>query len=456
MKEYLKSLLSGKKILVLGYGREGRSTLKLLGEVIPDADITVADKNIAAFNDDLVIKSLCPTIQSGNDYLFNLEKFDVVMKSPGISLNPDIHKFNREAITSQTELFLSYYKKQIIGITGTKGKSTTSSLIYHILRTYTSDVVMGGNIGIPLFDLIGEISSSTKIVCELSSHQLQYTRSSPKISILLNIFQEHLDHYDSFMSYQLAKYNIARYQQPEDFFIYNSADKHVNELIHNNPANGERLPLSLTNMQGNGIIVNENDIFLTTSKFSKKILPVDFKLQLTGEHNRSNAIIAAAAATLLDIPTAVIEEAVSSFAPLEHRLEFVGNYGLINYYNDSISTIPESAIAAIESLKPIDTLILGGFNRGIDYSTLIDYLKNGNVKQVITTGPAGLHIYELIKNSNSQFQVFHYDKFDDAIKKAIEVTIPGGICLLSPAASSYNEFKNFEERGKRFKELVMQ
>ncbi len=454
MKEYLNSLLSNKKVLILGYGREGRSTLKLLSEIIPTDHITVADKNSAVFNDDLIIKSLFPTLQSGKDYLKDIEKFDIVIKSPGISLDQNSNKSNVEAITSQTGLFLNFYKNQVIGITGTKGKSTTSSLLYHILRTNSSDVIFGGNIGIPLFDLIGEISSDTKIVCELSSHQLQNIQSSPGISILLNIFQEHLDHYDSYNAYKLAKYNIARFQQPEDFFIYNASDKQVSELVNYYPPNGEKLPLSFTDIDGNGIKVKGKEIILTTSKFSRKILPVNFQSQLTGEHNRNNAIVAAAAAALLDVPTAMIEEAISSFLPLEHRLEYVGTFRNVKYYNDSISTIPESAIAGIESLKPIDTLILGGFNRGIDYSELIEYLHKGNVHHVVTTGPAGLHIYELIMSSSIQLQAFHFDKFDEAVKKAVSLTPSGGICLLSPAASSYNEFKNFEERGRRFKELV--
>lgn len=433
MRNFLKENLTGKKVLILGFGREGRSTLKYLDEISIDAELTVADNNEQSFANDSLIKTKGIETISGSHYLDSIKKADIIIKSPGIPLNPEDFEKDPKSITSQTDLFLAVYKKQVTGVTGTKGKSTTSSLIAHILSSYYKDVLFGGNIGIPLFDLIEKITPLTKIVCELSSHQLQFVRHSPHVSILLNLFQEHLDHYNSYEDYQKAKYNIALFQDEDDYFVYNSEDPLINKLIETYPANGQKVNFS-------------SELF--------KILPDDLQFNLPGAHNRINASIAAAASAIQGVPSAAIIESISTFKPLEHRLQYVGSFGGRKFYNDSISTIPEAAIAAIESLKPVDTIILGGFDRGIDYTILVEYLKKGNVRNVVTTGPAGYRIFNVISEIEAIEELCHYDKFDAAVKKAIELTPKKGICLLSPAASSYNEFVNFEERGRRFVELV--
>ncbi len=433
MKNYLSLLLTGKKVLILGYGKEGHSTLNFLNNISVDADITVSDFNPNAFVNDALINETGVKTISGDDYLDSINQADIIIKSPGIKLNREDFNLNKRTLTSQTDLFLAVYGRQITGITGTKGKSTTASLIAHILKSYYPDTLFGGNIGIPLFDLLPSIKPESKIVCELSSHQLEFVRHSPHIAILLNLFQEHLDHYKNFEEYQKAKYNIAVYQKENDHFIYNSNDPLISALVHNFPVKGEKIPLS-------------PDLY--------KILPEDLVISLPGAHNRFNAEIAAAATVLQGVPVDTIIEAIQAFKPLSHRMEFLGTFKSVRYYNDSISTIPEAAIAAIESLKPVDTIILGGFDRGIDYSILAEYLKKGNVRNVVTTGPAGLHIFNMISEIEAIEELHYFDKFDAAVKKAIELTPQNGICLLSPAASSYNEFVNFEARGKRFMELV--
>lgn len=456
MKNYLREFLSGKKVLILGYGREGKSTLNYLNANIPDTNITVADRNESAFISDLFIQSGYFATLSGNEYPDDLTQFDIIIKSPGISLNNRNVIFNAGSITSQTDLFLAVYGKQTIGITGTKGKSTTSSLIYHILQSGNQPVLFGGNIGTPLFDLIEKITPETRIVAELSSHQLEYSSHAPHIGILLNLYQEHLDHYNSYIDYQKAKYNIALYQDPDDYFIYSAEDPLIMELIANYPAKGVQLPYNKGNCQTTGIGLEGEEIILKNAGRRIRLLPGEFKLQLPGDHNRSNAVIAAAAAALSETPSEDIRKAISTFKPLEHRLEYIGTIHTVKYYNDSISTIPEAAIAAVESLKPVDTLILGGFDRGIDYSVLINYLSGGFVKKIVTTGPAGWHIYNMLLDHKTKVEAYYFDTFDVATKKAIEITPISGLCLLSPAASSYNEFKNFEERGRRFREIVLQ
>lgn len=456
MKQYLCSALLGKKVLILGFGREGQSTLRLLREIMPVEGITISDQNETLVQTHPSIIECNLQTKSGIDYLSGLNDFDVIIKSPGIQLDPDKVSFDPFKITSQTDLFLSVYSKQIVGITGTKGKSTTCSLLYHIINAYSGDALLGGNIGIPLFELIDDIAPGTKIICELSSHQLEYIHTAPHISVLLNLYQEHLDHYKSFYHYQKAKFNIATAQKAGDYFIYAVSDKNIKMLLDEIPVPGIPLPFYDDKLTGNGIGISNDEIILQCENLTKNILPFNFKTNLVGNHNRNNAIIASAVAVLLDVPSEAIEKALITFNPLEHRIEFVGNINGVRYYNDSISTIPEAAIAAVESLKPIDTLILGGFDRGIDYLPLVQYLDKTAIQNVVLTGPAGYHLFELINDSCAATDLYYFESFDQSVEKAISITPKGGICLLSPAASSYNEFKNFEERGKRFKMLVQQ
>ncbi len=451
---FIAEFLQGKRVLILGYGREGRSTLNLIVKTGIKADLTIADKNEASLNVyELISKNHCRVL-SGPDYLNTINHYDIVIKSPGISLK-DVD-YDKSRITSQTDLFLKVYGSRTVGVTGTKGKSTTSSLIYHILKSVFPDTVFGGNIGIPLFDLADRIGENSKIVCELSSHQLEFTNHSPHIAVLLNLFQEHLDHYKSFLDYQKAKLNIALYQKPRDYFIYHSEDQNLQLLLKSHEQiKSNKLPMS----------INQDPI--NTNGIPAAIIEGKLSSNLPGEHNRLNVKIAAASSFLMGAGLSDIEAALKTFNPLEHRLEFVGIFNDKKFYNDSISTIPESAIAAVESLKPVYTLILGGFNRGIDYNNLAEYILNSDTRSIITTGPAGATIYRLLidkgftqaeiegshTGSNNRILI-HKDAFDDAVAEAIKNTPAGSTCLLSPAASSYNEFKNFEYRGNRFKELV--
>ncbi|MFA6951188.1 MAG: UDP-N-acetylmuramoyl-L-alanine--D-glutamate ligase, partial [Lentimicrobiaceae bacterium] len=340
MKQYLCSALLGKKVLILGFGREGQSTLRLLREIMPVEGITISDQNETLVQTHPSIIECNLQTKSGIDYLSGLNDFDVIIKSPGIQLDPDKVSFDPFKITSQTDLFLSVYSKQIVGITGTKGKSTTCSLLYHIINTYSGDALLGGNIGIPLFELIDDIAPGTKIICELSSHQLEYIHTAPHISVLLNLYQEHLDHYKSFYHYQKAKFNIATAQKAGDYFIYAVSDKNIKMLLDEIPVPGIPLPFYDDKLTGNGIGISNDEIILQCENLTKNILPFNFKTNLVGNHNRNNAIIASAVAVLLGVPSEAIEKALITFNPLEHRIEFVGNINGVRYYNDSISTIP--------------------------------------------------------------------------------------------------------------------
>jgi UDP-N-acetylmuramoylalanine--D-glutamate ligase len=346
------------------------------------------------------------------------------------------------------------FSSQVIGITGTKGKSTTSSLIRHIALKHTDNTILVGNIGIPPFDLVEKINPETIIVCELSSHQLQYITVAPHISILLNLYEEHLDHYNSYLEYQLSKFNIALCQSASDHFIYNQDDERIEDLLNTYPIPGIKHPFSQLQPVSNGAWLDEMMLHLSLEEHSDFYL-LSSPRKLIGTHNLLNIAAATLACKLSGISDQTILNGIEDFKGLEHRIEYVGCYHGINYYNDSISTIPQAAIAAVESLKNVDTLILGGFDRGIDYSVLIDYLKNAPLRNVIFVGAAGARIHQLLTEAGIDNKFFFItNDYREVVSKAREITKPGSICLLSPAAASYDQFKNFEERGNYFKELV--
>jgi UDP-N-acetylmuramoylalanine--D-glutamate ligase len=450
MLDFIRKKIEGKSILILGFGREGESTYNLLRKSFPELIIHIADKSEQIANR---IKDDNTVLLTGDDYLSSINNCDLIFKSPGISLK-DV-AFDRNKITSQTDLFLDFYSSQVIGITGTKGKSTTSSLIYHILKLYDNNVVLVGNIGIPPFDLIGEIDKNTKIVFELSSHQLEYISKGPHIAILLNYFQEHLDYYKSYEDYQLSKFNITLYQENSDNFIFNADDKLVLDIISQNKLERNYYGLSLSNSQSKGCWIENDTIFFSNGNESFSIMDFKTEIYLKGEHNKRNILAAICASKILNVSDEIIKEGVTTFKGLEHRLEYIGEYNGVHYYNDSIATIPEATIEAVKALQNVNTLLLGGFDRGIDYNILAEFIASSHINNLIFLGDAGTRIMEGLKQYNvkGKFQAFVKD-LEEAVKIAKEKTPKAGICLLSPAAASYDMFKNFEERGRVYKKLV--
>nr|NWJ51154.1 UDP-N-acetylmuramoyl-L-alanine--D-glutamate ligase [Bacteroidota bacterium] len=451
----IKSFLISKKCIIVGCGREGISTYRYIRSILPELPLCIADQDLQLLiKHPTFTKDQHLSFQLGNTYLDQLDSFDLIIKTPGVSLKTLQHLPAREKITSQTDLFLRMYGKQVIGITGTKGKSTTSSLIRHIVLKHTDNTILVGNIGVPPFDMLEQINTETIIVCELSSHQLQYITVAPHISILLNLYEEHLDHYNSYLEYQLSKLNIALCQSSTDHFIYNQDDKRIADLLKSHPTLSIKHPFSKLKPTINGAWLDEKIIHLSLEVLLD-YYPLSSPRKLLGDHNLLNIMAAILACKLSGINDKAILNGIEDFKGLEHRIEFVGCYHEINYYNDSISTIPQAAIAAVETLKNVDTLILGGFDRGIDYSILIEYLKSATLRNVIFVGAAGARIHQLLIEAGIDNKFFFStNDYREVVAKAREITKPGSICLLSPAAASYDQFKNFEERGNYFKELV--
>lgn len=433
MKDLLLNKLSGKRVLILGYGREGASTRKLLRAYFPEMPLSIADKNEQLKQDFVLSQDKHLTLITGENYLASAMQYDVIIKSPGISLKDNTALYTSGKISSQTDLFIQQYHAQMIGVTGTKGKSTASSLIHHILKSTGKTSVLCGNIGIPLFDIVPAITPETIVVAELSSHQLEFLTTAPDVSVLLNLFQEHLDHYNSLQDYHQAKLNIG-IKQVRGSFIYHKDDEKIASFLATNK------------IQANGIP------FDATPVFREKILT-----SLKGEHNELNIKASALAAMQFGVSESDCLAAIATFKALPHRMEYIGAYKEIHFYNDSISTIPEATIQSVTALKDVDTLILGGFDRGIDYTPLVDFIGRSSLKQLIYIGEAGKRIRAGVDAAN-----LYKGKQDsvEAIAQAVDIafkqTAAGRICLLSPAAASYDQFKNFEERGETYRALVSQ
>jgi UDP-N-acetylmuramoylalanine--D-glutamate ligase len=433
--------LKNKKLLILGYGREGKSTYTFIRKHFPNLSIGIYDKNEIKDNLENVI------IHGGNSYQEILSEYDMIIKSPGIVFNSKNSK-DLKKLTSQTDLFLEFYSGQTIGITGTKGKSTTSSLLYHILKSAGKDALLAGNIGIPVFDVLERIDKDTLVVYELSSHQLEYVTHSPHIGLHLNIYQEHLDHYGTLEKYAEAKENIYKFQQKGDLFVYNKEF-----LDPGKHCKADTLTISNAEPDAD-ILAKDNRI----TAGDQVIVINDDEILLKGQHNIYNIGAAYSIVRYLGIDNKDFYEAVKTFKPLPHRLEYVGEVKGIKFYNDSISTICETTIQAVNSIKNVDTVILGGMDRGIEYRPLADFLLESEIKNIILMPDTGFRIQNLISNSeipHENKRIFLAAGVEEAVKIAKQETALGRTCLFSPAAASYGFFKNFEERGEVFKNFVL-
>lgn len=422
-----KKDLENKKIAIWGLGKEGISTLRFI-------------KNNNINCKEIAVLERKDTNIEGVKKLNNqkeLNGYDLIFKSPGIVIDKNIVDTNR--ITSQTEEFIKILSSPIIGITGTKGKSTTSSLTYTILKQFYPNTILVGNIGIPCFNAINEIDENTNIIFELSCHQLEFINYSPHIAVILNLFPEHLDHYKSLENYISAKLNINKFQKDNDILIYGENCKpYINSKITNNICISD--------------YINKRSI----KTLNNKIEILEGETNLIGEHNLFNIAVAYyICSEIYKISNENFKEVLKKFTGLEHRLEFVAKKDDVLYYDDSISTIGETTIEGIKALKNVNTLILGGMDRHIDYSNLEKFIVfQKNLENIILMPDTGKRIYKELQVMGNNKKCYLVENLKEAVNKAREVTKKNTICLLSPAAASYGFFKNFEERGNKFKEYI--
>lgn len=395
-----------KKILIWGYGREGKSTEQFLKDFCNPASVDILE---------------------GKREEIDENKYDLIIKSPGIIMEEDNPKY-----TSQTEIFLKAYRDNVIGITGTKGKSTTSSMLAHVLEECSKrKVILLGNIGEPCLNYFGEIEKDTIVVFEMSCHQLAHTKISPHIAVLLNLYEEHLDYYGTVEKYHAAKINILKYQTEKDH-------AYVSDQVCEQ---------------------TDNQVPFFTTEASKHIVyrmnTPEYELKVLGAHNRVNAsFVEAVASEQFGIDRSAIRESMKTFGGLSHRLENIGTYDGIDFYDDSISTIPSATISALEAVKNAYSVIIGGLDRGIDYSILIDYVGEHPDYCYIFAYESGKRIYDCVmekfSDRNCTDWCFFVEDLEAAVKFAKEKTPRGKACIMSPAAASYGYFKNFEHRGAAF------
>ena len=432
--------LQNKNIIILGFGMEGKSTYNYIRKYLKDIKLTIMDSNYQNITlDDKNVEIIDIDYNKFNNY-------DLIFKSPGISFKDIDTTSFKDKITSQLEIFLETTPSYTIGITGSKGKSTTTSLIYKIINDQNIKSYIVGNIGKPILDIVDEVDENTYVVIECSSHQLEYTKVSPNIGIILNLFEEHLDHYKSKEHYYMAKMNLVNYQSNKDYFIYSSDNEDLKN--HIDIINTNATKLDINNIKNNNSYTYIKDNFIYVN--DKKLYDVNTKRKIQGIHNLKNIMFTLTVSEILKLDINKTIESISNFEPLPHRMELVGTYNEITYYNDSIATIPNATINGIEALSNVNTIIIGGKDRGIDYSLLKDYLINSEIENIICLPDTGYTIGKEITNKN----VYYVKTVEEAVDIAREVTKKNTICLLSPAASSYGFYKNFEERGNRFKEYI--
>ena len=440
----LKPIFEGKRCAILGFGREGRVWLSLLQRLSCCAEIAVADMKPQDI----------PGVTGiyGEDYLDRAKGFDLLLQSPGVIIKDKLTPEEKAKILSQTELLLRLRPCRIIGITGTKGKSTTSSLTYHFLKACGKNAMLIGNIGVPPLERIGEMTPDTVAVCEMSCHQLEFVHHSPEVAVLLNIFPEHLDHYVSLEAYADAKRNIYRYQQPGDTSLLNI--DLIPEDICTDPDCGNpgfrKAKLVTLGCERPAMIFSENGaIFLQ----DREIKPEQLHTGLRGRHNIYNIAAALAAARAVGADTDRCLEALPEFMGLEHRLEYVATINGVEYINDSICTIPEAAIAAVNAFPDgADCVILGGMERNIPYDKLADFLNTGAVENVILLPDSGYRIGDML--TNPAVNRVRVGDLAEAVRTAAKLAKRR--VILCPAAASYGFYKNFEERGRHFKQLVLE
>ncbi len=429
--EYIKD----KKILILGFGREGKSTYNYIRKHLPDKKLCIGDKNKVEIDDANI------GLIYGDDYLSALGDFDIVFKSPGIAFLDDNMYPNTTEITCQTDMFLRFCKPSVVGVTGSKGKTTTSTLIYEMLRAGGVNTCLIGNIGVPVFEKADE-GSDLVCVIEMSSHQLEFTTASPEVAVIVNIYEEHLDHYKTgFAGYVDAKMNIARYQKDGDTVIYNPEQDLTGIVDWSKVVVGDNgHPVTFTYAQNDDFI---NELWKSTE-------------HLKGEHNRQDIAYALAAAKIFGVSNEAVRQAIKGFGGIEHRMEYAGVINGVAYYNDSIATIPTAVIGAVKAIGNVDTLLFGGLDRGIDYTSFIEFLNSSSINNLVGLPETGHNIVNELKIKGCKKNLLIAKDMAHAVSLCNEYTQKGKSCLFSPAAASYNYYKNFEEKGRHFKILLSQ
>lgn len=451
------SELKNKNIAILGVGIEGLSLITFLQK--HEAEITLLDeKTREELDKDLLkqLEKLDVEVQFGKDAFSTLSSFDIVFRSPGVKrLQEALDDAEKKGvvITSQTQLFFDLCPCPIIGVTGTKGKGTTSSLIYEMLKKEGFDTYLGGNIGIPPMSFLEQLTTDSRVILEMSSFQLQDLKSSPHIAVMLMTTSEHLDYHKNVYEYIDAKRNIFRFQTATDYAIVNrdypaSNESDVETL-------GQVYRVSREQDVDQGCFVRDGKIFLKMTELEEEVIDTK-EILLPGKHNLENVCAAIAAAIFGGAKMKSIVDVLKTFKGLEHRLELIRTVNGVTYYNDSFSTTPETAIAAIEAFSQPEILLLGGSSKNSDFTQLGETISEAkNIKAIISIGNEWERIKEQIKIQKPNFAIIEDCKtMHEAVERAAKEATLGDIVIMSPACASFDRFKNYKERGNQFKQTV--
>lgn len=422
--------LKNKKIAILWFGKEWQSSLQfLIKNKISLENITLIDKNPIIENEN--IKKM-----TWDSYLKKLNQFDIIIKTPWISLyEKDIYKF-KDKITSQIQIFLDNYESQVILVSWTKWKSTTSTIIYQTLLEAWFDTKLVWNIGKPVLSEI-DINSNKKhdfVVFETSSYMLENLKKNNYISVLLNIFPDHLNWHNWFENYKNAKLNILNWSKNN--IINHKLKNYVNKLENAN------------------FFWNGSNCYYEWWNFvlNNKVIFGDDEINLIGDHNKTNICAIIQVCKIIWIDMNVLRSVLKKFKWLPHRLEYLWEFKWIWFWDDAISTTPESTIEAIKSLgDKIDTIFLGGENRWYNFKTLIEYIKKYNIKNIVLFPDSWKEIKKLL---NQKTNIFETSRMEEAVKFAYKNTSKNNYCLLSCASPSYSLWKNYEEKGNLFQKFV--
>ncbi len=455
--EEFNKYISNKKIAIIGIGVSNIPLLDYFHQ--NNAKVTIFDRKTLDILDNKVVEKISKyniDYSLGENYLSKLSGFDIIFRSP--SCRPDTKELVEEAkhgaiITSEIEMLIKLCPGTVIGITGSDGKTTTTSLTYAILKEKGYDCYLGGNIGIPLFTKLNEMTPESIVVLELSSFQLMNMEISPNISVITNISPNHLDVHKSYEEYIDCKKNIFTHQSSDGIVVLNADNEITNKM--KSEANGKVIMFSSKQRLDNGVIYDNKTIKSCEDGLRRHVIDVK-NVKLRGIHNYENICAAiAATSSLVDIDTQI--KAIIKFAGVEHRLEFIREINEVKWYNDSIGTSPSRTIAGLNSFDEKIVLIAGGYDKHLDYTPIAKPIVE-NVSALILVGATTEKIYEAVtkelKAQNKDMPIVKCTTLEETIAIANKIAKPGEVVLFSPASASFDMFKNFAERGDLFKKLV--
>ena len=442
--------LNGKRALVVGLGKSGVASalfMKAHGARVTVSDTKSGDE---LRNEIPVLLDHGITVETGGHGDRTFRGQDLIVVSPGVPIDaPPLVQARSlgEMVIGEIELAAQFLPGPIIAITGSNGKTTTTTLTGEIMTAAGVPTLVGGNIGTPAISLAERAKPETVVVLEISSFQLETVQTfRPKIAVVLNVTPDHLDRHRTFEIYTDAKARIFENQQGSDFAVLNADDPTCVAMGARTRA--QVFWFSRQNEVQQGTWVRDGNIVFRDSQGQREILQVS-EIPLKGAHNLENVLAAVCSGVLMGCAPEKVRQAVRDFKAVEHRLEFVATIGGVDYYNDSKATNVDATTKALESFPANILLILGGKDKGSDYTVLNDLIRQ-RVKRIYTIGAAAAKIESQVKGA----EIVHAETLENAIRKANAAAQPGDVVLLAPACASFDQFKNYEHRGKVFKEIV--